>query len=146
MVCTIASGPLKPLFVCVDVPEKRSREEQVEFVDEVEINSRSYYGRDASRQLRQLHHDPITVMNTLATINERSASSFIQSPGAPAKDLHLWFYDFTLYKYNYLKPLPTESIRIWLPGQCCSANAPHETSLVQAWPSPEKRHWRRRSA
>lgn len=86
---TTASGPLKSLFICVDVPKRRNREEQVDFVDEVEINSRSYYGRDAPRQLRQFHHDPITFTNTLATINQRSASSFIHSLGAAAKDLHL---------------------------------------------------------
>lgn len=137
MVCTIVTQ------APIDM-RRRAREEKVDFVDEVEINSRSYYGRDASRQLIQPDHDPIAVMNTLATISERSASSLTQSPGALAKDLHL---NFTVYMYKYNKHQantpPTGSIWMcdsWLAGQCRS---PHETSLVQAWPRFEKRHWRR---
>lgn len=122
MVCTIVTQ------APIDM-RRRAREEKVDFVDEVEINSRSYYGRDASRQLIQPDHDPIAVMNTLATISERSASSLTQSPGALAKDLHL---NFTVYMYKYNKHQANTP-----------PTGPHETSLVQAWPRFEKRHWRR---
>lgn len=56
------------------------------------------------------------------------------------------FRGIIIYLKNQANPPPTGSTWMcdsWFGGRCRSVNAPHKTSLVQAWPRPEKRHGRR---